>query len=96
MYSDTALVLAPGQDIVSGKAGIQQGWQQAIDSGLKELESTTREVESHGDSAHEVGTWVLRNATGEVDHGKYMVVWKKQGGAWKLHRDIWKSSAAPK
>jgi ketosteroid isomerase-like protein len=96
MYSDTAEALPPGREIVTGRAEIQKAWQEAIDSGLKGLELTTREVESHGDSAHEVGTWILRNATGEVDHGKYVVVWKKQGGAWKLHRDIWNSSVPPK
>jgi uncharacterized protein (TIGR02246 family) len=96
MYSEDGQVLSPGQDIVSGRAGIQKAWQGAIDSGLKGLELTTREVESHGDSAYEVGTWVLRNASGQVDNGKYMVIWKKQGGAWKLHRDIWNTSAAPK
>jgi ketosteroid isomerase-like protein len=96
MYSETAQALPPGQDIVSGRAEIQKAWQGAIDSGLKGLELTTREVESHGDSAHEVGTWIARNASGEVDRGKYMVVWKRQGGAWKLHRDIWNSSVPPK
>jgi ketosteroid isomerase-like protein len=96
MYSDTAEVLPPGRDMVSGRAEIQKAWQEAIDAGLKGLELTLREVESHGDSAHEVGTWTLRNASGEVDHGKYMVVWKKQRGAWKLHRDMWNSSVAPR
>ena len=29
--------------------------------------------------------------------GKYIVVWKRDGGQWKLHRDIWNTSMpAPK
>jgi hypothetical protein len=27
-----------------------------------------------------------------IDEGKYVVVWKRVGGQWKLHRDIWTSS----
>jgi ketosteroid isomerase-like protein len=27
-----------------------------------------------------------------MDRGKYIVVWKDEGGKWKLHRDIWNSS----
>jgi ketosteroid isomerase-like protein len=36
---------------------------------------------------------VLLGAGGtEADRGKYIVIWKNQGGLWKLHRDIWNSS----
>jgi ketosteroid isomerase-like protein len=27
-----------------------------------------------------------------VDQGKYIVIWKQDGGQWKLHRDIFNSS----
>jgi ketosteroid isomerase-like protein len=27
--------------------------------------------------------------------GKYIVVWKKDGDAWRLHRDIWNTDPAP-
>jgi len=32
-----------------------------------------------------------------ADRAKYVVVWKKVGGQWLLHRDIWNTSQpAPK
>jgi ketosteroid isomerase-like protein len=50
-------------------------------------------VEGHGETAHEIGRYTLKTGTGEVaDSGKYLVVWKQEGGAWKLHRDIWTTS----
>jgi hypothetical protein len=35
------------------------------------------------------------NAAGNGDTGKYIVVWKRQDGVWKLHADIWNSDAPP-
>ena len=30
-----------------------------------------------------------------MDSGKFIVIWKQEGGQWKLHRDIWNSSMPP-
>jgi ketosteroid isomerase-like protein len=53
----------------------------------------TVEVEGFGDMAYEVGKYALSGKTGKVsDQGKYIVVWKKVRGQWKLHRDIFNSN----
>ncbi|MGH9895019.1 MAG: DUF4440 domain-containing protein [bacterium] len=78
---------------MEGTTAIQRFWQGAVDMGLKEAVLETLEVEAHGDTAHEVGCYTLKTGGGQVaDAGKYLVVWKKEGGAWKLHRDIWTTS----
>ena len=54
------------------------------------------EVEKHGHTANEVGELEIRGADGQVlDRAKYIVIWKKEGSAWKLHRDIWTTSVVP-
>jgi len=46
-----------------------------------------------GAMAHEVGNYTMLAADGkEIDRGKYLVIWKREGNAWKLHRDIWNTS----
>ncbi len=96
LYSATAEVLPPGGDVAKGRAAIQKVMQGFIAAGAKELPLTTVEVEAHGDTAWEVGTWTLKGKDGaELDHGKFVVIWKKEAGGWKLHRDIWNSSQAP-
>jgi ketosteroid isomerase-like protein len=78
------------------RAAIQKVMQGLIDAGAKELPLATVEVEAHGDTAWEVGTWTLKGKDGaELDHGKSVAIWKKEAGGWKLHRDIWNSSQAP-
>jgi hypothetical protein len=61
---------------------------------VKSARLTATEVQQHGATvAHEVGTYAMLGADGkELDRGKYIVIWKKEGNAWKIHRDIWNTS----
>ena len=96
LYTAAAQLLPAQSDIVSGTQAIGQFWQAVYNSGIKGATLTTVEVEGHGNTAHEVGKYELRGADGKVlDHGKYVVVWKKEGASWKLHRDIWTTSVVP-
>ncbi len=93
LYTGAAQALPPGSEAVRGREGIQKAFQGMVDAGLTDLTLTTQEVEAHGDTAHEVGTWTLRGKDGSaVDNGRYIVIWKNEGGKWLLHRDIWNSS----
>jgi ketosteroid isomerase-like protein len=93
LYTERAKLLPANSDFVVGATEIQRFWQGAMDLGLKEAVLETLEVESYGDTAHEVGRYTLKAAGGELaDRGKYLVIWKHEGSAWKLHRDIWTTS----
>ena len=64
-----------------------------MDMGVATATLETVELDDHGDTAIEEGRFTLAGADGEViDRGKYIVVWKNDGGTWKLHKDIWNSS----
>ncbi len=96
LYTDNAQVLPAESDFVTGTEAIGQFWQAAFDSGIKGVSLVTLEVENHGDTAYEVGKLELRGADGKVlDRAKYVVIWKKEGTTWKLHRDIWTTSVVP-
>jgi uncharacterized protein (TIGR02246 family) len=97
-YTAAAWAFPPNGDIVRGREAIGKLWKGVMDAGVKEVKLTTVEVEAHGPAAHEVGTYVLTGEGGKtVDAGKYVVVWKREGGQWRIHRDIWNTSmAAPK
>jgi uncharacterized protein (TIGR02246 family) len=96
LYTADGQLLPSGSDVVSGSQVIADFWQAVFDSGVKGVTLETVEVEGHGDTAHEVGRLELRGADGQVlDRGKYIVIWKKEGGSWKLQRDIWNTSVAP-
>ncbi|MBW2463098.1 MAG: DUF4440 domain-containing protein [Deltaproteobacteria bacterium] len=96
LYTANGQLMPPSSDFVTGTEAIAAAWQAVIDSGIAGGDLETLEIEAHGDTATEVGTFQLRDAAGKtVDHGKFIVIWKKDGDSWKLHRDIFNSSMAP-
>jgi uncharacterized protein (TIGR02246 family) len=93
LYTENAQLMPPNADFQTGKPAIRAFWEAAIDTGLKEAELETLEVEPHGDTAIEVGKYRLYVEEGQqVDTGKYIVIWKRQDGEWRLHKDIFNSS----
>jgi uncharacterized protein (TIGR02246 family) len=98
LYTANGQLFPPYSDIVSGTPAIAQFWRGAMDAGIKKVKLDIVEAEGHGDMAHEVGKYTLMGDGDKVlDSGKYVVIWKRQDGQWKLHRDIWNSSQpAPK
>ena len=93
LYTGGGQLLPPNSEVVAGRDAIRAFWQGALDAGLTEATLDTVEVDSTGDTAVEVGRYALRAKGGQVaDAGKYVVVWKREGGGWKLHRDIWNTN----
>jgi uncharacterized protein (TIGR02246 family) len=92
LYTADGQLLPTHSDVVSGPRAIQEFWQAVMGMGIKEATLETVELEAHGDTAHEVGRYRLSGDAGPLDHGKYIVIWKREGGQWKLRRDIWNSS----
>ncbi len=99
LYTPDGAVLPPDAPRIDGRDGIQAMWQSFMDAGVEDLELETVELESHGASASEVGTFTLTapdGAGGRVAAaGKYIVLWQRgEDGVWRLHWDIWNSSPA--
>jgi ketosteroid isomerase-like protein len=55
--------------------------------------SIPEEIEVMGSTAYDVGYYEGRtkkvNGEEESWRGKYVIVWKKEGGDWKMYLDIW-------
>ena len=92
-YTEDAQVLPPNADFASGKQEIQNLFQGFIDSGVKGMNLESIEIEGMGDTAFEIGKYTILGEGDQVlDNGKYIVIWKKVGEEWKLHRDIFNSN----
>jgi uncharacterized protein (TIGR02246 family) len=93
LYTAGGQLLPPNADTMAGKEAIQAFWQGAMDMGIQSAQLEIVEVEGHGDTAIEVSRYTLCGEGGQVlDQGKYVVIWKREDGQWKLHRDIFNSS----
>jgi len=93
LYTVDGQVMPPNMEVVSGHAALQKLFQQFWDAGDAVIKLETVEADGVGDLAYEVGRYTLSATTGKLnDQGKYIVVWKKVDGRWKLYRDIFNSN----
>ena len=93
-YTKKAILMPSAAPAQKGAKKIAGFWADAMGQGVKSAVLKTREVDELGTTAIEVGAFALKGDGGAVlGTGKYIVVWKKDAGAWKLHRDIFNADA---
>jgi ketosteroid isomerase-like protein len=94
-YTSAAQLFPAGSDVVEGAEAITGFWRGGMEAGIANVRLDTAEVDERGDLAVEVGRYTLLAADGgTIDRGKYLVVWKREDGAARIHRDIWNTSVA--
>jgi len=99
LYEPDAVVLAPDSPMIKGREAIRQLWKSAIaEYGLKSIRLESVELDIVGDIASEIGYGTLSMAPPgvgqETEQVKFLVVWKRSGGQWRLHRDTWNARPA--
>jgi ketosteroid isomerase-like protein len=94
LHTSDAVVLPQNHHEVKGTEAIRQMWQGAFKHGMGSLKFVTSEAIANGNTAYESGNYEYfeKGIEKAMDHGKYMVVWKKEGSDWKISHDIWNSS----
>lgn len=96
LYTTDAKLMVPGAEPGTGPKAIQPLIAADIALGGK-LTLTLVDVVGFGDYAVETGSWVATSPDGKhLDHGPYLVLYKKVDGGWKVYRDIWNSSMPSK
>lgn len=94
LYAKNGMVLPPNADMVSGSQQIESFWQGMMSMGVKGIKLQVLEAEQHEDTAIEVGrATILDERNVALDEVKYLVIWKRENGAWKLYRDIFNSNS---
>lgn len=89
-YTSDAEVYVPNMPKMGAKE-MGSGIKQMPAMGVKKMALTTTEVTGGPDIVSETGTYVMSDSTKAIEKGKYIVLWKKEGGQWKIYRDIWNS-----
>jgi uncharacterized protein (TIGR02246 family) len=94
VYTANAIALPPGGPIVQGRENIKRLWGSALEEmGVKSVKIETVDLQLVGDLACEVGRATLGLPAGPSSV-KFVVVWKKEDGQWRVHRDIWNADAS--
>ena len=99
-YTIDAKFMGPNAPAVEGRKGIQSVIAGIINSGIAKVNLTATNVWGDENMLAEEGTLTLAIKDGmQVEKGKYIVLWKKEDGKWKLFRDCFNSDlpvSAPK
>ncbi len=93
LYTSDAKIFPPNSDVIESREAIQGYWETGLKMGLNDGLLETVSAESYGNVAIEEGRYKLYVGEGQLaDHGKYLVIWKKEDGQWKLYKDIFNTS----
>ena len=100
LYTDDAIEMPPYEPLVKGKAAIEQYYtkQMSGPAKLKSLNLTHIESKASGDIGYDVGTYTQTISEGQHsmdDSGKYTVLMKRVGSAWKVAYAIYNSDKRP-
>jgi uncharacterized protein (TIGR02246 family) len=94
-YARDAVLLPPNQPAAEGRENIRRVLQGLMDSGVSSIKLETTVTETAGDLAYGRGRYTLSINPPEgapmTDVGKYVVVYRRQGGTWRAVADIFNS-----
>ncbi|MEN8161780.1 MAG: SgcJ/EcaC family oxidoreductase [Myxococcota bacterium] len=93
LYTEDGRVIPPGGAPVDGRAAIAAFWAEQMKATAR-VRLETLDVEADGDLAAEHGVARLIAPDGSETAIQYIVVWKRVGRRWHLHRDIWNAAPA--
>ena len=95
-YTVDAKLMNAGNPSVVGKTNIQKAWNDIVNSGLTRIDLKTENVFGNEELIAEEGIVTLFAKNDTVGVEKYIVLWKKEDGKWKLFRDIFNSNLPAK
>jgi len=100
-YAENPISMPSYQPMLRSLDAIRESHKQQHEMGMKvtAFELTATDVILEGNIAIEIGTYTISMGMPEMgpmdDHGKYMNVWEKQGGDWKIRVDMWNTDMNP-
>lgn len=95
LFTTDAKMMMPGSPSIEGRAAITSVVAKFMKMNIKRSAKTIA-VWGNADLLTEEGMASLSDQKGtELEHAKYLVIWKKEDGQWKLFRDMWNSDLPP-
>lgn len=93
-YTDDAIILPPGKDVLIGKKNIYQYWDKLPKGNIILHRSDPIEIKIAKNTAYEYGFYYTqtKNEIGDlkpIQSAKYYIIWKKIKGEWKMYMDMW-------
>lgn len=92
-YWPDAELLFANEEPITGTDNIRHSWHRMMGYGFKSFTFKTTDVRGGGNLIAETGSYELKDSRDSLaDRGKYIVVWEKRDGVWKIIRDTGNTS----
>jgi uncharacterized protein (TIGR02246 family) len=89
LYTADGMVVNQGSPSTRGRQSVAELNQFYFDIGLASMEVHTEEMYAVGEMICELGTAQSLTGSGEaLSANRYMTLWKKEDGKWRVHRDF--------
>ena len=90
LHAADAWQLPPGAEPITGTEALRAAWEgMALTEGLEiTWEPTLARVSKSGDMAWDMGSVSITDPDGSKVPAKYLVVWVREGGRWKVAADM--------
>ena len=97
LHAADAVQFPPGMEAVVGEEAMRASWEgfAAMEDFDVTWEPTAAFVSPDGNMAYDYGTTTSTLPDGSVVPGKYLVVWVKVDGQWKVAADMFNANVAP-
>jgi uncharacterized protein (TIGR02246 family) len=99
LYTSDAVIFPERSAAITGRDAIRRYWTLAPGRRITRHVITPSQITVDGRHAYDHGTFEV---AGERDgktwgpsRGTYVVVWRREGGSWRIHLDIWNSGPEP-
>jgi uncharacterized protein (TIGR02246 family) len=99
LYTSDAVIFPERSERIGGREAITRYWTLGPGRRVTRHVVTPAQIVVDGRHAYDHGTYEI---AGERDgkawgpfRGKYVVVWRRDGGKWRMHLDIWNSGPQP-
>lgn len=87
-YTTDGELMFGGAPAIAGRTAIQSIFSHTMKSGITKVDLKTKDVFGNQDMLAEEGVVHLYVKDNSVAEEKYIVLWKKEDGKWKMFRDI--------
>ena len=95
MFTSDATSLPPGAEPATGLAAIHGVTVEYLKSGITQFREETTGFYGNEDLVIDQGNYsVTYGPNHTVERGKYLNVWKRDGGRWKIQINVWNTSPA--
>jgi len=90
LHAADAWQLPPGGEPIVGHEALRAAWEaMAFTEGLElTWETSVAKVSASGDMAYDLGSALISTPDGRSQPAKYLVVWVRQGGQWKVAAEM--------